>query len=129
MTEQRVTPIFEGHDNVCTISNGAEEDQAKAFLDGLADKDRAKFQRYLEYLRDGLHVKSPENMRPVRGAKDSDDCGAEVHELKVHRNGGQRLYVVLFEKRWYVTHGLSRKPSDRDVVKQGNRALKVFHGK
>jgi phage-related protein len=127
MTEQRVSPLFEGHANVCTISTPGGTDEGLAFLADLDNADRAKFQRYLERLRDGLHVKNPENMRHIKDEKDPKKCGAEVHELKVHRNGGKRLYVVRFQGRWYVTHGAS-KPKDSQVRKQVRKAFAIFWG-
>lgn len=60
MTEQHVLPVFDGSDVVSTISCEGERDEANEFLSTLDERDQARFQRYLERLRDGLHVKSPE---------------------------------------------------------------------
>lgn len=124
MTEHQLTRLFEGHDNVCIITRSDGDDNASNFLDELEDKDAGKFYRYLERLRDGLQVKSPENMRHIH-AIDPRGAGAEVHELKVHRNGGLRLYVVRFEKRWYITHGVKKVP-DRKVPREATKAFSIF---
>lgn len=60
MTEQPVLPVFDGSHVVSTISCEGERDEANEFLSTLDERDQARFQRYLERLRDGLHVKSPE---------------------------------------------------------------------
>ncbi|WP_194421835.1 hypothetical protein [Microbacterium abyssi] len=67
MTEQRVTPtpVFDGSDVVFTVSNAKGEDEGLEFISSLEIRDQAKFQRYLERLRDGHHIKSPENMRHI----------------------------------------------------------------
>jgi putative component of toxin-antitoxin plasmid stabilization module len=120
-----VTPIFDGHDNVCTVTGPNGRDEACDFLTTLVHADQGKFHRYLEYLRDGRHVKSPENMRHIKGVTDPHDMGAEVHELKVHRSGGLRLYLVRYNDRWYATHGV-RKVSDKQVPKQAAKAYQIF---
>jgi phage-related protein len=126
MTEQNVTPVFDGNDVVNTICGHGKKDQADEFLRTLDQKNQAKFQRYLERLRDGQQVKSPENMRHIK-ALDPQHQGAEVHELKVHRDGGLRLYLVRFVDRWYITHG-AKKASDRQVLAQAERAFRIFWG-
>jgi|GEM_PF-4321026 len=127
MTEQRVTPtpVFDDSDVVFTVSNAKGEDEGDEFIRSLQTRDQTKFQRYLEYLRDGHHIKSPENMRHINGVSDPMEQGAEVHELKTHRQGGLRLYVVRFRSRWYVTHG-DRKGSDKQVVKNARKAFAIF---
>lgn len=129
MTEQRVTPtaVFDNSDVVFTVSNAKGEDEGDEFISSLQTRDQTKFQRYLEYLRDGHHIKSPENMRQINGVKDPMGRGAEVHELKTHRQGGLRLYVVRFQDRWYITHG-DRKGGDRQVVKNAKKAFAIFWG-
>lgn len=129
MTERRVTPtpVFDGHDTVFTVSNANGEDEGDEFIRSLQPRDQAKFQRYLERLRDGHRIKSPENMRHIKGVADPKGMGAEVHELKSHNQGGLRLYVVRFQGRWYVTHG-ARKGSDKDVNKNAKKALSIFWG-
>ncbi|KJL26205.1 hypothetical protein RL72_01140 [Microbacterium azadirachtae] len=126
MTEQGVTPtpVFDGSDAIFTVSNAKGEDEGDEFIRSLQARDQAKFQRYLEWLRDGHHIKSPENMRHI-AAKDPMDRGAEVHELKTHNQGGLRLYLVRFQGRWYITHG-DRKGSDRQVVKNAKKAFAIF---
>lgn len=127
MTEQHVLPVFDGSDVVSTISCKGERDEANEFLSTLDERDQARFQRYLERLRDGHQVKSPENMRHIKGAKDPHDDGAEVHELKTHSGGGQRLYLVRYKKRWYATHG-KKKGSDKAVPKEAEKAFRIFWG-
>lgn len=122
-----VSPVYDGYDNVCTISGPNGKDEADEFLRTISTADQAKFDRYLRYLRDGHHVRSPENMRHIKGVTDPAQKGAEVHELKVHRNGGLRLYLVKFGDRWYATHGVMKKPSDKDVPKHAKRAFAIFY--
>jgi phage-related protein len=126
MTEQHVTPVFDGSDVVSTICANGTKDEADEFLRTLNKQDQAKFQRYLERLRDGHHVKSPENMRHIK-ATDPRSKGAEVHELKVHRNGGLRLYGVRFNDRWYLTHGV-QKVKDSAVPGEAAKAFRIFWG-
>ncbi len=66
-------------------------------------------------------------MRSLSG-KDPGGSSAKVHELKVHSKGGLRLYVVEFERKWYVTHG-SPKVKDRLVPKQVAKAFAIWNGK
>jgi putative component of toxin-antitoxin plasmid stabilization module len=127
MTEQHVIPVFEGSDVVSTISCKGERDEASEFLSTLNERDQARFQRFLERLRDGYHIKSPENMRHIKGARDPRDGGAEVHELKTHNGGGHRLYLVRYRDRWYLTHG-KKKVSDRAVLKEAKKAFRIFWG-
>jgi putative component of toxin-antitoxin plasmid stabilization module len=124
MTEHQLSPVFEGHNNVCIIGRYDGDDNASDFLKAIDDKDAGKFRRYLERLRDGFHVSSPENMRHIK-VPDPKGAGAEVHELKVHRNGGLRLYLVRFESRWYLTHG-GKKVADSKVPKEAAKAFAIF---
>jgi phage-related protein len=126
MTEHNVSPVFDGQDVVYTICEHGKKDQADEFLRTLDQQSQAKFQRYLERLRDGHHVKSPENMRHISAA-DPRGQGAEVHELKVHRDGGLRLYMVKFNGRWYLTHG-TKKVKDRNVPAEAQKAFRIFWG-
>lgn len=127
MTQHNVSPVFDGSDVVNTICVAGESDRADEFLRGLDTKDLARFQRYFERLRDGHHVKSPDNMRHIVGVTDSAVPGATVHELKVHSRGGSRLYVVRFEGRWYATHGV-KKVKDNAVPAEARKALRIFSG-
>lgn len=127
MTEQHVTPVFDGNDTVNTICAQGDKDEADEFLRAIDAKNKTKFQRYLEYLRDGHQVKSPENMRHIK-VQDPRGMGAEVHELKIHRDGGLRLYLVRFERRWYATHGVRRKVKDAAVPAEAHKAFKIFWG-
>lgn len=124
---QHVTPVFDDSDVVYTICRAEGTDEADSFLRALDARDQVRFQRYLERLRDGHRIKSPENMRHIRGIQDPRVPGAEVHELKVHSRGGLRLYVVRFENRWYATHGV-KKVKDSAVPAQARKALDIFVG-
>lgn len=124
MTEQLVSPVFDGDSTVCTVANANGEDEGEEFIRTLDARDQAKFQRFLERLRDGHQVKSPENMRHLK-VKDPKAQGAEVHELKSHNQGGLRLYLVKFNGKWYITHG-DRKGSDNKVNRQAKKAFSIF---
>lgn len=124
MTEQRVTPVFDDTYVVCSISNAAGKDEGIEFISSRDTRDQTRFEYLLRKLADGFHLKSPEHMRAI-GVKDPKNRGAKVHEIKTHNNGGQRLYVVEFEKRWYITHG-SKKVSDKQVPKQAAKAFSIF---
>lgn len=126
MTEHHVTTVFDGSDVVSTICAQGKKDEADEFLRTIDKPDQAKFQRYLERLRDGHQVKSPENMRHIK-VPDPKSKGAEVHELKVHRNGGLRLYGVRFGGRWYFTHG-AKKVKDSAVPAEAAKAFRIFWG-
>jgi len=126
MTEHNVTPVFDGNDTVNTICAHGDKDEADEFLRTLNAASKAKFQRYLEYLRDGHRIKSPENMRHINVA-DPMNKGAEVHELKVHRDGGLRLYIVRYGGRWYATHG-TKKVKDSAVPREAQKAFHIFWG-
>lgn len=117
--------MFDGHDNVFTITGPNGRDEADEFLSTLDVKEQARFQRYLERLRDGHQVKSPENMRHIKQVRDPRQMGAEVHELKSHSQGGLRLFVVRFQSKWYLTHG-GKKISERRVPAEAERAYAIF---
>src|SRR5699024_3856595 len=121
MTERHVTPVFDGSDKIFTVCDENGTDHGYEFIRTLNERDLAKFRRYLTYLRDGLQVKSPDNMRHIKVA-DPEGLGAEVHELKIHRNGGLRLYIVRYGERWFVTHG-AKKPKGNQVPKQAKKAF------
>jgi len=127
LTEHDVSPIFDGIDIVNTIARRGETDAAEEFLTNVSPRVTARYERYFARLRDGHHLKSPEHMAHIKQVRDPHDKGAEVHELKVHMDGGYRLYVVRFEGRWYATHGV-RKGSDRAVPKEARKAFAIFWG-
>ncbi|WP_125615966.1 hypothetical protein [Specibacter cremeus] len=79
---------------------------------------QARYQRYLEYLRDGTPIKSPENYRTLRREAD----GLVVAELKVDK---YRLYVVNHGIYWFVTHG-REKPKDNRVGAEIDKALDIY---
>ena len=126
MSEHGVTPVFDGRDVVFTVSNAKGEDEGIEFIASLDARDQARFEYLLQKLDLGARLKSPEHMRPLSG-KDPGGTLAKVHELKSHNKGGLRLYVVEFERRWYITHG-TRKVSDRLVPKQVAKAFSIWNG-
>lgn len=117
--------MFDGHDNVCTITGQNGKDEAEEFLTTLDRVPQARFNRYLERLRDGHHVKSPEHMRQLKGVNDPQGKGAQVHELKVNIGAGYRLYLIKFNGRWFATHG-GKKVSERAVIREIRRAFAIF---
>lgn len=127
MTKREVTPIFDNEDVVNTICDPGGTDLAVEFINSLDDRDAAIFRRYFQYLHQGARIKSPYNMRHISQVADRTGGGAEVHELKIHRNGGLRLYVVKFGDRWYATHG-RKKPKDSKVPAEARKALAIFYG-
>lgn len=127
MTQQQVANVFDGSDVINTVSRSGSGDLAVEFLNAIDQKELARFLRFFERLRDGHHVRSPENMRHIKGVEDPNGDGAEVHELKVHSGGGRRLYLVKYNSKWYATHGLLSKPADKKVPKEARRALEIFH--
>ena len=91
---------------------------AKNFIQSLDRRFQARYQRYLEYLRDGVSIKTPENFRRL------SPPGAEpiVFEIKVDK---YRLYLVRFNLNWNATHGRT-KPKDNQVPKEIQKALEIF---
>lgn len=88
------------------------------FIQGLRPRFQARYQRYLEYLRDGTPIKSPENFRQLlRHAS-----GLVVAELKVDK---YRLYIIGDGIYWYVTHGRD-KPKDNRVPAEIEKALEIY---
>ncbi|WP_172592119.1 hypothetical protein [Subtercola boreus] len=122
MTEHSERQLLEGVDSVLAIVQLSGRCDAWDYIDGLADQAKAHFQRYFEYLAEGKHIRSPEKMRHLA----TDSMGNEVHELKVHLNGGSRVYVVKHGDRWFATHG-SRKPKDSRVPTEIGVAWAVFY--
>lgn len=88
------------------------------FLQRLQPRFQARCQRYLEYLRDGVPIKSPENFRRL------SPSGADpvVYEIKVDK---YRLYLVHHQLCWYATHG-REKPKDNQVPREVAKALTIF---
>ncbi|PPF39991.1 type II toxin-antitoxin system RelE/ParE family toxin [Pseudoclavibacter sp. AY1H1] len=127
MTKQQVANVFEGSDVVSIVTATDGRDFVEEFLEALEPRERAKIYAYFEWLRDGHRIKSPENMRHIKDVHDPTGCGAQVHELKLHQNGGRRLYVVKFENRWYATHGVLRKPPDKKVRTEALKAFSIFN--
>jgi hypothetical protein len=121
LSEQHVGRVFDDSDVVVTIIQPNGRDDASDFIETLANAPKARFQKYFEYLRDKHHIRSPENMRHLSTTL----SGLELHELKVHSNGGLRLYIVKYENRWFATHG-RKKPKDNQVNKEIDKALAIF---
>lgn len=105
-------------DTVFAMNRRSGGSDAVEFLQRLQPRFRARYQRYLEYLRDGVPIKSPENFRRL------SPSGAEpvVYEIKVDK---YRLYVVHHQLRWYATHG-REKPKDNQVPREVEKALAIF---
>lgn len=125
MTKLVISPIFDNEDVVFTVGIAGKTDEAEAFLLQLESRHQARFRKYFVYLKEGKQIKSPVNMRHIKGVRDPTGGNAEVHELKVHDAGGLRLYVVKFQNRWYATHG-RKKPKDKDVPKEAKKAFGIF---
>ncbi|MDJ0355597.1 hypothetical protein [Paenarthrobacter sp. PH39-S1] len=88
------------------------------FIRSLQTRFQARYQRYLEYLRDGTPIKSPEHFRALQREAD----GLVVAELKVDK---YRLYVVNRGIYWYATHG-REKPKNNRVIVEINKALEIY---
>lgn len=88
------------------------------FLQRLQPRYKARYQRYLEYLRDGTPIKSPENLRRLStGGGDPT-----VFEIKVDK---YRLYMIRNNVSWYATHG-REKPKDSRVAREIEKSLTIF---
>ena len=122
MTVHSVRSLLPGSRTVLAIVRVNGNCDASDFIAGLRLQSRAKFQSYFERLRDGHHVKSPENMRFLQ----SDRYGAKLHELKVHSDGGLRIYVVEFDNKWLATHGV-KKVKDNRVPAEVAKAFGIFY--
>lgn len=105
-------------DTVFAMNGRSGGSDAVEFLYRLQPRFKARYQRYLEYLRDGVPIKSPENFRRL------SPSGADptVYEIKVDK---YRLYVVHNQLRWYATHGRD-KPKDNQVPREVEKALAIF---
>lgn len=88
------------------------------FIQGLQKRFQARYQRYLEYLRDGTPIKSPENYRQLW----RESSGLVVAELKADK---YRLYLVNTGIYWYATHGRD-KPKDNRVPAEIEKALDIY---
>lgn len=117
MTEhaQRLLPDC---DSVFAMNRRSGGSDAVAFLRGLQPRYAARYQRYLEYLRDGTPIKSPENFRRLS----APGTTPVVYEIKVDK---YRLYVVHHNLCWYATHG-REKPKDNRVPTEVEKAFNIF---
>lgn len=91
------------------------------FIRALDPRPKARFDVYFERLRDGRHIKNPENMRHLETRRD----GVKLHELKVHVGGGLRLYVIQRKHQWLATHG-AKKVKDNRVPAEIRKAFDIF---
>jgi hypothetical protein len=96
------------------------------FIAALPKIVRARFRRFLERLRDGQQIKTPEHMRYM----ESDSLGNQLHELKNHKPA-VRLYLFKLAEpvgstRWIATHG-TEKVKDSRVPAEMERAWKIFY--
>ena len=91
---------------------------AKDFIQGLDKQFRARYQRYLQRLRDGIGIQAPQKIRRL------SQSGTEplVYELKVDK---YRLYVVKFGGRWFATHG-REKPKNNQVKNEIEKSIAIF---
>lgn len=104
-------------DTVLAMNRRSGGSDAIEFLQQLQSRFRARYQRYLEYLREGIPIKSPENFRRLSPGGDPT-----VFEIKVDK---YRLYVVRNNVSWYATHGRI-KPKDSQVPREIDKALAIF---
>lgn len=105
-------------DTVFAMNRRSGGSDAVTFLQQLQPRFRARYQRYLEYLRDGIPIKSPENFR--RLSPPGPD--PVVFEIKVDK---YRLYIIRNNVGWYATHG-REKPKDNQVPREITKALSIF---
>ena len=105
-------------DNVLGAVRRSGGCEAQDFMQGIDRRYQARYQRYLEYLRDGIAIKSPENFRRLSPAG-SDPT---VFEIKVDK---YRMYVVRSKSIWFATHG-REKPKDNQVQHEIDKALSIF---
>lgn len=113
--------LLSGCDTVLAVNRRSGGSDAVDFFVRLDRRFRARYQRYLEYLRDGTPIKSPENFRRLSGSGPDPT----VFEIKVDK---YRLYVVRYDAIWYATHGRV-KPKDNQVPREVDKALEIFAGR
>lgn len=105
-------------DTVFAMNRRSGGSDAVDFLRRLQPRFMARCQRYLEYLRDGTPIKSPENFRRLSPS----GTDPVVYEIKVDK---YRLYIVHDDGRWFATHG-REKPKDNQVPREVAKALAIF---
>lgn len=121
MTEPMGVRLLAGSDLILGVRRPDGTCDAFDFIASLTGAPKARFRRYLEYLRDGHHIKSPENMRYL----ESDSSGNQLHELKIH-TPALRLYLVRSKSTWVVTHGV-KKVKDKLVPREISKAWDAFY--
>jgi hypothetical protein len=117
MTEH-VRRLLPDCDTVFAMNRRSGGSDAVDFLQRLQPRFKARYQRYLEYLRDGVPIKSPENFRRLSPS----GAGPVVYEIKVDK---YRLYVIHHQLCWYITHG-REKPKDNQVPREIDKSLAIF---
>ena len=105
-------------DTVLAMNRRSGGSDAVDFFTRLDNRFKARYQRYLEYLRDGIPIKSPENFRRLSPAGPDPT----VFEIKVDK---YRLYIVRNNVSWYATHG-REKPKDNQVPREVTKALAIY---
>lgn len=118
MTEPHAISLLPDSDTVMGVVRRGGGCDARDFIQSLDKRFQARYKRYLERLRDGDPIQSPEHIRRLS----HDGTEPLVYELKVDK---YRLYVVRFRGRWYATHGRA-KPKDSQVAKETKKALELF---
>lgn len=114
---EHITQFWPDCDAVLAMNRRSGGSDAIEFLQKIQPRFRARYQRYLEYLRDGIPIKSPENFRRLSTGGDPT-----VFEIKVDK---YRLYIVRNNVSWYATHGRV-KPKDNQVPREIDKTLAIF---
>lgn len=122
MTEPHLKPVFEGGSVVFYLVRADGINNAEDFLDKLPLRSRARFDRFIEKLRDGVVIRNKEQMRSL----ETDSLGHEQFELKVHDDGGLRLYVIQTGSQWLLIHG-GKKPKKNKVNSEIGRTWEMFY--
>ncbi|MHA3685080.1 hypothetical protein ACXR2W_12590 [Leucobacter sp. HY1908] len=115
---EHIRRLWSSCDTVFAMNRRPGKSDAFDFIQALQLRFRVRYERYLEYLRDGIPIKSPENFRRLSSAGEDPT----VYEIKVDK---YRLYVVRYQACWYVTHGRV-KPKDSQVPREVRKALDIF---
>jgi hypothetical protein len=118
MTEPHFLRLLGDTDVVVGVVRTNGRCDARDFIQKLQPRYQARYQRFLEYLRDGIPIQSPEHVRRLSPSGEFP----VVYELKADK---YRLYVVRDSQRWYVTHGRD-KPKDNRVGAEIDKALSIY---
>lgn len=114
-----VVEILDGCDSILGIERYPGRCDAVEFIGSLAPRYQARYQRLLEYLRDGRRIKNPENRRDL-----DNQNGHLLIELKVDV---YRLYLIQDGRFWFLTHG-RKKPTNRQVAREIDKARRIHAG-